>query len=204
MLLQAGRYGKLLRKLTSFIGADPVIEVPDQLIPTIVLENDRFEYGVLRRELPWCWTDLLSAVAANFTAVGVAQGTPGMITVVEGIAVSNSTSTGANYHIRLLNNVTNDVIGNVFGRDTRSTQLVNGNTSTLRFRRTQVANPGSNVIDVSLPPLTTLIIPVKFLLSVPVVGGGFAAVGVVPDIVNSQVDASFWGYERNAEPYEIE
>jgi hypothetical protein len=204
MLIQAARYGKLLRKLASFIGADPSLEIPEQLVPTLVLENDRFEYGVLRNELPWIWQDALGPVAANFTAVGVAQGAVGMITVVKAILITNATGVGAAFDIRLLNNVPNDVIGNVFGRDTRSTQLVNGNTSTQRFRRTQTAAPGSVVAELHLPANTALYVAVDFVISIPIVGGGFGAVGVTANGQNQIVDASFWGYERRVEYSEVE
>lgn len=204
MLIQAARYGKLLRKLISFVGPEPSLEVPEFIIPGIILENDRLEYGVLRRELPWIWQDSLAAVVGNFTAVGVSQSTPGMITVVKSIVISNNTGAAGNFQIRLLNNVVNDVLASVFGRDTRSTQLVNGNTSTQRFRRTQVAAPGTVVLEMFMQAGDSKIIPVDFVLSVPVVGGGSGVVGVTGALVNTAVDASFWGYERNAEPYEIE
>lgn len=165
----------------------------DEIVPPgVTLESDPFDWWVLKRQVPWYAQRVRAAVVGQFSSVGVAAPAQGdRITVIEALVLS---SVGAALSVRIgPNPLTFDAIVAATTRDGRR------RPATRVFDRAQAGDQLAGAPPLSLPANTTVVIPLRWNL----LQSGQTSFIVQGDVVNSQVQAVFWGYERPLNPEEL-
>ncbi len=82
------RYNELVKKLLGAKGGEPMTELAAELLPVIILEQERPEYAIYKSELLWMCSVGQAASVGNFSHVGVRNPVgSGIISVVEAFAI---------------------------------------------------------------------------------------------------------------------
>ena len=194
--LAAPRYAEGVRRL---LGEDvQVATVAPELAPYISLESDRPEWGVLKSETYWSHGGVVAALAANRSSLGLQQPQRDRISVVTKVLISNDTAAAQQYKIGLVIGPTFDSSTKAAVRDTRR-----GVVTTILGLRQQVAGQLTSLPGFFIPANSTLIIDLNWMVSNSIPFGGLATLLVESGVVNQDVIAYFWGYERALRPEEL-
>src|SRR2546427_1167001 len=65
------RYNELVKKLLGAKGGEPMTELASELLPVIILEQERPEFAIYKSELLWFCAVAQGAVALNNSHIGV-------------------------------------------------------------------------------------------------------------------------------------
>lgn len=168
-----------------------------EVFPTLVLGNDRPEWGFLQQERRAGGNAADAAVAAQSSQVGVTNPSgSNAIVVITRIIVNNSTAGALLHNIGIGNSVTVDNLGSSFFLDTRlgfATQRPTANV----FLLTQATGIGNIIAQVTAPAAQWAELQGAWILG----PNGFL---VVRGALNQQaVSAAFEWYEYAASPGEL-
>ncbi len=195
--LAAPRFAEGVRRL---LGEDvQVSSVAPELAPYISLQSDRPEWQLLLSETLWSHGGARAALAANFSSLSIRAIAPARITVVTGVLIVNGQGVAQSYKLGETNGLASDssILGAV--RDQRR-----GVISTKLSLRAQAGDALTSLPVIPVPAGTSLFIPIKWCITELTAFAGPAALTLQGGVVNQEVSAYFWGYERALRPEEIQ
>jgi len=191
------RYSQLLKRLLTAKGGEPITELAPELLAAIILENDRPEYHYLGNSGLWGVTKSQAAVAGQLSYVGVNNPSgSGVLLVVVLAELVNATGANQGAALRF-----NPAPGSILTQTTmpfRERRLSAKGTTSRVTTGSEAASSG--VDDLALPTIPNA-------TTYPYLGG---AIPMQPgqhliwqgNVVNTQIQAHFAGYERPLEQSE--
>jgi len=85
------RYNELVKKLTGAKGGEPMHELAAELLPVIILEQERPEFAIYKGELLWFQQITRGASVGNFSHIGVRNpASSGLIVTLEQFSINTA------------------------------------------------------------------------------------------------------------------
>jgi hypothetical protein len=205
--LQRFALADLVRRM---LGEDLVLgSTSPELGLSLTLESDRPEWQVLQNTVPWNHVQTIAALAGNFSLLLLAQTQPTVpaaiaptqgvrLTVVKKVIVCNNTAAAQKYKLGMIQTLS--VLAGTKGasRDLRSLSVT---TQVVTIQ--QAGDQLPSVQAFSVPANDHRTIDVDWMVQQAGLGAAGASVLVLQGgVVNQEVTAYFFGYERQLRPEE--
>jgi hypothetical protein len=165
----------------------------------IILANDRPEWAILRGEVSWHGGNNLAPGAANFGSIHVIP-VANRVTVVRRTVLINNTAAAIGVRLGL---ALSAIIDSSLGTATRDFRRFA--SSTRIGLRAQAADLLASIRPYQVPANNNVIIDLDWMLGINTGTGpntGTLTLVVQGDVVNQNVIANFYGYERRLRPEE--
>jgi hypothetical protein len=182
------RYGELINRLTG----------ESEIVPGgLILELDRAEWRALKKEALWHHGNTRAALAANFSSLSIVAKDTTRVSVVQLVMIINAQAAAQTYKLGETNGLIGDTSTKAAARDQRLATI-----STALALRAQGGDALPSLPAFSIPAGQTLFVPVEWPIVTGTAFSSYAGLTLQGGVVNQEVTAYFWGYERFLRPEE--